>query len=86
MAVSRGKKKKVTWVVASPAAHRAQINGGYLCGFGMDVLSRGQFNSREKNAFPRGQGIRLNIQSPQTWCYCNTPMEKETTENPNVKT
>ena len=33
-------------------------------GFGSFSL-RGQFHSREKNAFPRGQDIRLNIQPPQ---------------------
>ena len=38
---------------------------GISVGFGMDVSSRGQFHSREKNAFHMEQGIRLNTPSPQ---------------------
>ena len=61
--------KKVRWVVASTASIGCREAGRISVGFGMDVSSRERFSLREKNAFPRGQGIWLNIQSPQNWCY-----------------
>ena len=38
---------------------------GVSVGFGVNVSSRGRFHSREKNAFRRGQGVRLNAMSLQ---------------------